>query len=57
MDAGTRYRTNITLFPKGGYPLDASTHYYFGFRDASGRVQLIPGLGSDLSSEPYHVVR
>ena len=35
------------------YPLQ----YYFDLRDGAGEAQLHPGLGTDLSSEPYFLLR
>jgi hypothetical protein len=35
------------------YPLQ----YYFELRDGAGETQLLPGLGADLATEPYFVLR
>ena len=51
---GNRFTAAIPAeYADSPFPLQ----YYFGLRDASGRVQLIPGFESDLSGEPYYVVR
>jgi hypothetical protein len=51
---GNRFTAAIPAeYADSPFPLQ----YYFGFRDASGRVQLIPGFESSIPSMPYYVVR